>query len=65
MVSAVFHSPSEVDDALPATSPSPAQTAPAPPLKAAPVPARRHPNRPWTGWDGPCAPCHRWQASPC
>ena len=52
MVSAVFHSPSEVDDALPATSPSPAQTAPAPPLKAAPVPAAAapKPSVDWLGW---------------
>ena len=52
MVSAVFHSPSEIDDALPATSPSPAQTAPAPPLKAAPVPAAAapKPSVDWLGW---------------
>ena len=52
MVSAVFHSPSEVDDALPATSPSPAQTAPAPPLKAAPAAPTAAPKPPvdWLGW---------------
>ena len=37
MVSAVFHSPSEVDDAVPATAASPAQIAPAPVQKAAPA----------------------------
>ena len=52
MVSAVFHSPSEIDAALPGSSPSPAQTAPAPPLKAAPVPAAAapKPSVDWLGW---------------
>lgn len=52
MVSAVFHSPSEVDDAVPATAPSPAQTAPAPVQKAAPAsaPTPAKPPVDWLGW---------------
>ena len=52
MVSAVFHSPSEVDDALPATTSHPAQTAPAPTLKAAPAAPAAAPKPPidWLGW---------------
>ena len=52
MVSAVFHSPSEVDDAAPATAASPAQIAPAPVQKAAPTPGSSPAKPPvdWVGW---------------
>ena len=52
MVSAVFHSPSEVDDAVPATAASPAQIAPAPVQKAAPAPGSSPAKPPvdWVGW---------------